>query len=62
MTVDVINVTRDELVADRATLLAQLGLTHDELRRRVIREAATVEERDALDRLDEIAFLLGEWA
>lgn len=60
MTVTVIDVTTEELLRSREELLQQLRLTPDELRERVRSEVATSDERDALQRLDEISFLLGE--
>lgn len=60
MTVKVIEVTKAELRRDRDALLATLRLDEQELRRRVDNEIATVGEREALERLEEIAFLLGE--
>lgn len=60
MTVTVIDLDPDELGRSRSELLKSLHLTEDELRNRVDSETATREERTALDRLEEIAFLLGE--
>ncbi|EIF01024.1 hypothetical protein [Saccharomonospora glauca] len=60
MTVAVIDVTTEELLRSREVLLQRLRLTPEELRERVRSEVATSEERDALQRLDEISFLLGE--
>ncbi|EHR63779.1 hypothetical protein [Saccharomonospora cyanea] len=60
MTVTVIDVTTEELLRSREELLQRLRLTPDELRERVRSEVATSDERDALQRLDEISFLLGE--
>jgi hypothetical protein len=60
MTVTVIEVTKVELRQDRAALLSDLSMDEQELRRRVDNEIATASERDGLERLEEIAFLLGE--
>jgi hypothetical protein len=60
MTVEVIRVTPDELLDDRKRLLDELPYSVDDLRRRVRSEVATADERAALERLGEIAFLLGE--
>ncbi|PRX44302.1 hypothetical protein B0I33_112180 [Prauserella shujinwangii] len=60
MTVTVINLTREELIESREKLLHDLRMTTEELRDRVTHETATTAERVALERLDEIAFLLGE--
>lgn len=60
MTVTVVNVDVDDLVRDRRGLLESLHLTESGLRERVDNETATRAERTALDRLEEIAFLLGE--
>jgi hypothetical protein len=58
MEVELIPVTPAELEADRSRLLKQYS--DGELTRRVRAELATAEDRAALERLDEIAFLLGE--
>lgn len=60
MTVKVIEVTEAELRQDREAILSSLRMDEQELRRRVDNEIATAGERDALERLAEIAFLLGE--
>ncbi|MFD4250474.1 hypothetical protein ACFWQL_12120 [Amycolatopsis thermoflava] len=60
MTVKVIEVTEAELRQDRDAILSSLRMDEQELRRRVDNEIATASERDALERLKEIAFLLGE--
>lgn len=60
MTVEVIKVSTAELQRDRARLLRELGMTEERLRHRVITEVADANERDILERLKEIAFLLGE--
>lgn len=60
MTVAVSRLTRDELVRNRADLLDELRVSEEDLRRRVDDETATAAERIALERLEEIAFLLGE--
>ncbi|SEF29272.1 hypothetical protein SAMN05421837_104617 [Amycolatopsis pretoriensis] len=60
MTVEVIKVSTDQLRRDREQLLRDLRITEDDLRSRVTGELATSDERAALERLKEIAFLLGE--
>lgn len=60
MTVEVIKVSTEELKRDRDQLLNELRLTEEDLRSRVLSEMATSREREALERLKEIAFLLGE--
>ncbi|ACU97879.1 hypothetical protein Svir_29010 [Saccharomonospora viridis DSM 43017] len=62
MTVSVVDVTKEDLLRSRESLLQRLRLSPEELRERVANETATAEERVALERLDEIAFLLGEQA
>jgi hypothetical protein len=60
MPVEVITVSTRELERDRERLLRELNMTESELRWRVISEVSTSHEREALERLKEIAFLLGE--
>lgn len=60
MTVKVIEVTEAELRRDRDAILSSLRMDEQELRHRVDNEIATAGERNALERLKEIAFLLGE--
>ena len=62
MTVSVVDVTKEDLLRSRESLLQRLRVSPEELRERVANETATAEERVALERLDEIAFLLGEQA
>lgn len=62
MTVSVVDVTKEDLLRSRESLLQRLRLSPEELRERVANETASAEERVALERLDEIAFLLGEQA
>ena len=62
MTVSVVDVTKEDLLRSRESLLQRLRLSPEELCERVANETATAEERVALERLDEIAFLLGEQA
>ena len=49
-----------ELDDERRDLLDSLRITEHELRERAARELVTTGERQALRRLDQIAFLLGE--
>jgi hypothetical protein len=60
MTVRVIELTKADLVERRRALLAKVGRSEHELRRRVLAETATADERAALVTLDEIAFLLDD--
>ncbi len=57
-----IEVSRDELVARREHVLAQLGVSLDEFRRRVLRGSLTGDEWDAVSELEEISFLLDDSA
>lgn len=49
-----------ELDEERRDLLASLRISERELRERAARDLVTTGERQALRRLDQIAFLLGE--
>lgn len=60
MTVTVIALTKDELVERRKELLTTVRCTEAELRRRVLAETASGDERATLVTLDEIAFLLDD--
>ena len=62
MTVSVVDVTKEDLLRSRESLLQRLRLSPEELRERVANETATADERVMLERLDESAFLLGEQA
>jgi len=50
--------SRDELRAQRATLLRLTGLSEEALRARATDYELTAEQADALDEIDEIDFLL----
>lgn len=56
----VVNVTRDQLIAQRDEILARLGLSMDEYVRRAEASELSGEEWEARDDLESIAFLLGE--
>lgn len=60
MTVTVIDLSKDDLRARREGLLATVRCTESELRRRVLAETATADERATLVTLDEITFLLND--
>ncbi|MBX6372511.1 MAG: hypothetical protein IRZ02_09695 [Acidothermus sp.] len=60
MSARVVTETREKLEARRTEILASLGLTLEEFRSLVETRTLTGEEWEALEELDEIAFLLGE--
>jgi hypothetical protein len=60
MTVTVVALTKNELIERRDDLLAKVSGSADDLRSRVLAEAATADERAILVTLDEIAFLLDD--
>ncbi len=61
MTVEVISYTRDQLVERRRAILATIsGGDEAELRRRAEDHSITPEERDTLNELEEVDFLLGD--
>jgi predicted neuraminidase len=53
-------VTDEQLRARRERILAKLGVPLDELRDRAMHYALVGDEYDAWERLESIAFLLGE--
>ncbi|WP_166844849.1 hypothetical protein [Isoptericola sp. BMS4] len=57
-----IEVTRAELEGRRADILVSLGTGLDDFRERVARGSLAGFEWDAVEELEEIAFLLGETA
>jgi hypothetical protein len=59
MAPNVLTVTRDELLARREELLAQAGLTLEELRSRAETYSLSGEEWELVTELDHIDFLLG---
>lgn len=58
---EVRTVTREALIAERAKLLRALGRDEDALRADAVLGALSGDEWYALERLDAIAFLLGEF-
>jgi hypothetical protein len=56
----VVTVSRSELEARRAALLADLGLSLDEFERLAATRTLTGDEFEIKEELEEIAFLLGE--
>ncbi|MGH3545387.1 MAG: hypothetical protein ACRDPW_05630 [Mycobacteriales bacterium] len=60
MSVTVVKVSRSELAAERARILAGLGVTADEIAGRAQTYTLTTEQAEAWDRLRQIAFLLGD--
>lgn len=59
MAPNLLNVTKDELLAKRDTLLARSGLTREELQERADSHNLHAEEWDLLTELEHIEFLLG---
>lgn len=59
MTVELVNVTREALLAHRDDLLRQIP-DLDDLRRRADEHAVTPDERDLMIELEEVEFLLGD--
>ena len=55
-----IEVSRDDLFARRAKILAELGITSDELFARARSATLSVGEWEAVTELNDIAFLLGD--
>lgn len=56
----VLTVTRDELVARRERVLAELGMTGEEFIEFAATHSLDGKEWEALEELESIAFLLGE--
>jgi hypothetical protein len=59
MSPNVIPQNRTDLTARRTALLAELGITREELAERACGYRLSDEERSALDEIEDIEFLLG---
>lgn len=62
MTAELYEVTREQLTERRRAALARLDISERALRQRAVEHVLTPEERDVLNELEEIDFLLGAGA